>query len=502
MSRNNIKQLAILASGGGPFLLLCLMALAGVHVSGWMVGVAALATVAIYVSAFRSLNETTAHNAEQSRQISGVVTSTDKRLAPMEPITWRAKDREADVKIDPKVTFQNMLGFGASLTGSSCAVFARMPADKRSAIMTELFDEDEMNLSVCRTSIGSSDYSPSLYSYCDGTPDPELKRFSIEPDRAFVLPMLHEAREINPDMFLLSSPWSPPGWMKPNGTMLGGAMGSEYFPSYANYFVKFVQAYRNEGIEIQAVTIQNEVEADQGGHMPACTWTADLEIEFVKSHLGPAFVKAGLETEIWMIDHNYDLWPRAIKTMNDVQLRQYCNSLAWHGYHEDGPHLVGLVHEAHPDVNHYFTEFNTFLFGPDYLNDWARWGRNIAGAVRNHCRSYTLWNVALDEQGKPNIGPFPCGGVVTINSQTHEVVRSGGYWGLAHFSKYVKRGAKRIDSRGELDDVTHVAFKNPDGQYVVVIANTGAARSVAIECNGNVADVAIEGNSLTTLTWS
>ena len=188
---------------------------------------------------------------------------------------------------------QEMLGFGAAMTDASCYVLSQLSDAEREPIMHDLFAPDEMALNVCRTCIGASDYSRTVYSFDESTePDPELKKFSIDHDKAYILPMLREARKANPELFLFSSPWSPPGWMKPNGSMLGGRMRKQSFEPYARYFLKFLDGYKAEGVAIDAVTVQNETDAEQEGRMPACLWAQEQEIEFVKSHLGPALRKA------------------------------------------------------------------------------------------------------------------------------------------------------------------------------------------------------------------
>jgi glucosylceramidase len=150
---------------------------------------------------------------------------------------------------------------------------------------------------------GSSDYSRYAYSYDDSTdPDPELIRFSIDHDREYILLTLRTALKLNPEMFLFGCPWSPPAWMRVNGSMLGGSMRRHYFPSYAEYFVKFLLGYMKEGVPVRAVTVQNEVDTDQDGRMPAARWGQEYEIEFVKKHLGPALNQAALDTKIWILD--------------------------------------------------------------------------------------------------------------------------------------------------------------------------------------------------------
>ena len=183
-----------------------------------------------------------------------------------------------------------MLGFGAALTDASCYVLSRLPGGEQLALLQELFAPGEMALNVCRTCIGASDYSQTVYSFDESAePDPEMKKFSIDHDREYILPILSAARRINPGLFLFSSPWSPPGWMKSNGSMLGGAMRKDNLGPYAYYLMKFLAEYKAAGVPIDAITVQNEVDTDQDGRMPACLWGQEYEIGFVKSHLGPLF---------------------------------------------------------------------------------------------------------------------------------------------------------------------------------------------------------------------
>ena len=218
-------------------------------------------------------------------------TYRDQRYKEAAPLAWKPATEAAPdaIAIDPGATRQEILGFGAALTDAACYVLSQIPQAQRKEVIRELFAPGEMGLSVCRTCIGSSDYSRSVYSFDESAePDPELKKFSIDHDKAYILPMLREARQTNPELFLFSSPWSPPGWMKANGSMLGGAMPKRYFASYAQYFLKFLEGYKAGGVEINAVTVQNEVDTNQDGNMPACQWGQEYETEFVEQHLGPA----------------------------------------------------------------------------------------------------------------------------------------------------------------------------------------------------------------------
>lgn len=404
------------------------------------------------------------------------------------------------VLVDPAKSYQEILGFGAAFTDAACYTFNRLDPSARETLFHELFHPSEMGLNVCRTCIGSSDYSTEAYTYNEGEPDPELRRFSIEHDKPYLLPILREARKVNPDLFLFSSPWTPPGWMKSNKSMLGGNMQRRYMGAYANYFVKFLQAYEAEGVFVNAITVQNEVDTDQDGRMPQCTWPMEYEADFVRQFLGPAFEKDAIKTKIWIIDHNYNLWGRAIGELETPEVRKYTNAIAWHGY-VGKPEWMLRVQRAFPDVEMYWTEGGPDYTQPDYLTDWAKWTSTYAEILRNGCRSITGWNLALDEHGKPNVGPFSCGGMVTIHSQTREITRSGQHWAFAHFSKFIRRGAHRIESTGG-GDIAHVAFRNPEGSQVLVLANTGADRALDVRVGQQATTIQLAANSVATAVWT
>ncbi|MGB7548804.1 MAG: glycoside hydrolase family 30 beta sandwich domain-containing protein [Terracidiphilus sp.] len=450
--------------------------------------------------------------ADQARAAGPVkVWSTfrDRRHVPGEPLAWKpAGEVAADaIALDPGAKKQEMLGFGAAMTDASCYVLSRIPETERQAVMHEMFAPEEMALNVCRTCIGSSDYSRTLYSFDESPePDPELKKFSIDHDKAYILPMLREARKANPELFLFSSPWSPPGWMKPNGSMLGGCMRKQSYEPYAQYFLKFLDGYKAEGVAVDAVTVQNEVDAEQEGRMPACLWAQEQEIEFVKSHLGPALRKAGSPTKIWVLDHNYSLWGRAIDELSDPAAYEYIDGIAWHGYVGDAS-AMSRVHDAFPAKNAYWTEGGPDINAPDYQTDFSKWADTFNGIVHNWARSITSWNLALDEKGNPNIGPFSCGGVITVDNATRKVTRSGQYWAFAHYSKHVKRGAQVFATDGVGDQgaggaVSHAGFRNPDGSFVVVLANRGPEKRAQLLLGTQALEVDLPADSVHTLQWA
>jgi glucosylceramidase len=446
----------------------------------------------------------TASATDPAGDLSVWVTDDTQRMKRARSAAWKSASAASTpdtVTLDPTKKFQEVLGFGGAFTDAACYTFNRLDPAAREKVFHELFHPSEMGLSVCRTCIGASDYSATVYSFDEGDPDPDLKRFSIEHDRAYILPMLREARKANPDLFLFSSPWSPPGWMKSNGSMLGGSMRRKYMPAYANYFVKFLQGYEAEGVPVQAVTVQNEVDTDQDGRMPACIWPMEYEADFVRTQLGPAFERNGIKTKIWLIDHNYNLWGRAMGELETPDVRRYSNAIAWHGY-LGRPEWIDRVHTAYPDCEMYWTEGGPDYTDPNYAKDWSKWSSTFTGVLRNWCRSITAWNLALDETGHPNIGPFPCGGVLTINSKSQEISYSGQYWAFAHYSRFIRRGARRIDSQSLAPDLDHAAFENPGGKRILVLTNTGPSRDCKIRLGDKTAVIPLSPNSVTTVEWS
>lgn len=440
---------------------------------------------------------------ESLRPVRAWMTSGAQRFTSFEAPRWQkaAVSASRDIRIDPTSRRQTVLGFGAAFTDAACYLFSQLPDQGRRELFDEFFGPNGLRLSVARTCIGSSDYSRSVYSFDDSSePDPELKHFSIEHDRAYILPSLRAARELNPELFLFSSPWSPPGWMKAGGSMLGGSMRKPYFAAYAQYFVRFLEAYAAEGVKIDAITVQNEPDTDQDGKMPACLWGQEYEMDFIQNFLGPALEHVSLDTNIWILDHNYNLWGRALDELSDPGVNKYVDGVAWHGY-AGTVDAMTRVHQAFPQKSAYWTEGGPDFTKPDYTTDWSTWSQTFTGVLRNWGRCLVGWNLALDEQGKPNVGPFSCGGVVTVDSRTQRITRSGQYWAFAHYSKAIRRNARVLASHGQLAGVEHVALENPDGSRVLIITNRGEARTVDCGLDSSTLQVHMPGDSVVTLVW-
>jgi glucosylceramidase len=432
------------------------------------------------------------------------VTSDTQKFAPGETLDWTtavSKGSEC-IRIDPTTWYQEILGFGGAFTDASCYLFYQLNPQDRKALFDELFGPEGLRFSMGRTCIGSSDYTTSIYSFDDSPdPDPDLKRFSIEHDRAYILPSLRMARELNPDIFLFSAPWSPPGWMKPNDSMLGGSMETKYFDSYAEYLVRFLQSYAAEGVKINAVTVQNEVDTNQNSRMPACLWSQEDESRFVANYLGPALERASLDTKIWILDHNYNLWGRVLDQLTEPGVNRYVDSVAWHAYNGTVDAMT-RVHDAFPNKHAQWTEGGAVITSPDFETDWSKWSTVFTGVLRNWGCSIVGWNLALDEEGKPNMGPGQSGGIVTIHSKTQKIIRCGQYWAFAHYSKVMQRGARVLASQGDLTGVDHVAVKNPDGGYVLVLTNhSGLDRQAPCCIGSHELRMNLPRNSVTTLVW-
>jgi glucosylceramidase len=431
-------------------------------------------------------------------------TSKDEEFRLIEAPVWQSgvPAGAMSIHLDPATRYQQVLGFGAALTEASCWLLAQLDAKARRKILEDCFGPNGLRLSIVRTTIGSSDYSLSPYSYDDASePDPNLTRFSIDHDLRYILPVLRETRQVNPDAFYFSSPWSPPGWMKASHTLLGGAMRKQYFPAYAEYFRRFLEGYAKNGVTIDAVTVQNEVDADQDGRMPAALWGQEYEMEFVKSHLGPALEKAGMKTKIWILDHNYNLWGRAADELSDPDVYKYVDGVAWHGYVGE-PESMTRVHDMFPQKSAYWTEGGSDYTDPGYATDWSHWSSTFSGILRNWARCIVSWNLVLDEKGRPDIGPFPCGGVVTLDSKTHAVTRSGMYKAFAQYSRVIQRGARVFASWGEFPGVDHVAAENPDGSKVLVLTNqNGGEQRIQVLLGDQAMAITLPPDSVTTVVW-
>lgn len=409
------------------------------------------------------------------------------------------------LQVDDQQKFQTVDGFGYALTGGSAQLLMAMEPAKRAAILRELFSTqgNGIGVSFLRVTIGSSDMNDHVYSYDDvpaGQTDPDLAKFSLAADRDNVIAVLKQILAIDPKIQLLASPWSAPAWMKTNGDAKGGELLPRFYPAYAEYFVKYLTGMRQEGIPIDAITVQNEPLNDK--NTPSMRMPASDEARFIRDDLGPALRRAGLKTKIVLYDHNCDAPEYPLSILRDPAASQYVAGSGFHLY--AGPiDALTTVHDAFPDKNIYFTEQMVIDSGNTA-------GRNIAnpvqriliGAMRNWSRNVLLWNLAADPRNGPhtNNGGCPvCQGAITIDGDT--VTRNRAYYALAHFSKFVRPGSVRIGSN-QPASLANVAFRTPRGRFVLVVANTGPSQQTfRVAFHQRAFTATLQAGSVATYVW-
>jgi glucosylceramidase len=409
------------------------------------------------------------------------------------------------ITVDPKTTYQTMDGFGYALTGGSAQLILRMDPAKRDALLHELFDTagTGIGVSYLRLTIGASDMNDHVFSYDDlpsGQTDPDMAHFSIDPDKADVIPVLKQILAIAPKIKILASPWSAPLWMKTSGVARGGVLKPEFFAAYATYFVKYIQAMKAEGIDIDAITVQNEPLNEK--NTPSMLMLDSEQDVFIRDNLGPAFKKAGIKTRIVLYDHNLDhpLYPLSI--LRDTKANKYIDGTGFHLYGGTVDAMT-QVHDAFPNKNLYFTEQSiTSRPGMPFMGISRPEAHVIIGVSRNWSKNILLWNLAADPNAAPHTnegGCTGCYGAITIDGDN--VTRNVAYYTLAHASKFVRPGSVRIDSN-TTDTLPNVAFKAPDGKLVLIVSNPGTAdQTFDVHTGSKVFTATLKTGAVATYIW-
>ncbi len=402
------------------------------------------------------------------------------------------------IRVDEATHYQTIDGFGASLTDSSAWLLdQKLTPEQRKETLDHLFDpKSGIGLSVLRQPMGASDFATTEYSYDDvakGEKDFKLDKFSIEHDRAYIIPIVKQALARNPNLKIIASPWSPPGWMKTSQSMIFGALSPEAYPSFANYFVKFIKAYEAEGIPIYAITMQNEP-LNIPGNYPGMGMTAVEQAAFLRDLLGPALKSAGLKTKVFVFDHNWDLieYPNAV--LSDSKAAAFAAGTATHCY-GGVPTAQNELHDRFPEKEIWMTECSG--------GDWQK-GNLLEQQARLIINS--MRNLALDQNHEPYLGGCTtCRGIVTINHSASpaRVIPTVDFTALGHVSKFVKPGAHRIKStsfdQGSLEDV---AFQNPDGSIVLFVLNgSGGPTPFNIAWKGEFASYKLPAGAVATFVW-
>ena len=407
------------------------------------------------------------------------------------------------VYFNDQIQFQKIEGFGYTLTGGSAYLLHQMSTQNRAAILKELFGQgpNDLNVNYLRISIGASDLDATVFSYDDlkeGEVDPDLIKMSIAKDQEFFIPILKEIQAIQPHLKLIASPWSPPVWMKDNGKSKGGHLLTKYYETYAQYFVKYIQLMRAYGLQINAVTIQNEPE--HGGNNPSMLMTAEEQNTFIKNHLGPAFKKQGIQTEIVIWDHNADNPNYPIQILNDLVAKSFISASAFHLYlgHESA---LSKLHQAHPDKKIYFTEQWTGAKG-SFEGDFMWHMQHIViGTMSNWSSMVLEWNLANDPTFGPHTpgGCTECLGALTIAGS--DIKRNVSYYIIGQVAPFIPAGSARIQTKSSNTQIQSIGFKRPDGKKVLVALNTGKEAVFTIDFEQKKYNFTLPEKSASTIVW-
>ena len=413
------------------------------------------------------------------------------------------QDNEPTIFVDDHQKFQTMDGFGCTLTGGSAMLLRQMEVFARTKLLEELFTTQNqgIGISYLRISIGASDLDEEVFSYTEvpaGQTDPGLDKFSLLKDQLHLIPVLKEILAFQPKLKIMASPWSPPVWMKDNGSSIGGKLKPEYYRVYANYLVKYIQGMIAFGIPIDAITVQNE--PLHPGNNPSLLMPANEQALFIRDFLGPAFKQAKLKTKIIIYDHNADRPDYPIQILNDQKARKFIHGSAFHLY-GGVVETIRQVQEAHPDKELYFTE--QWIGAPaDFGGDLGWHTKHLMiGAPRNGCKTVLEWNLAADAQQKPHTagGCTRCLGALTVTG--NQVDRNPAYYILAHSSKHVRPGSVRIASNTVLS-LYNIAYRTPEGQKVVLVYNeSNEIQQFNLGYRNLKTKVALPGGAVATYVW-
>jgi glucosylceramidase len=471
-----------------------------------------LAGIAVAGCTTLQMPQVAGRESTQGTVVQSWVTLTDQsKLLSRETDTYfdSTQALSLNIEIDANQHYQEMVGFGANITDASAWLIQHRMSDRqRAALLEDLFGKAPgLGFSFTRLTIGASDFSLKHYSLDDVAPgetDYPLAKFSVDPMRTEVIPVLKQAMAINPKLTVMASPWSAPAWMKSNGSLIQGVLRPDAYDVYARYFGKFVDAMAVEGVPIYAITVQNEPHFEPGDY-PSMGFNSASRAKFIGEHLGPLFAKGRRPIRILDWDHNWDEPQAPLAVLADSKARSYIAGVAWHCYKGD-PVVQSLVHDAYPDKDAYFTECS----GGEGNAKWTEtfpWNmRNLViGATRNWAKSVLMWNLALDENYGPHKGGCgDCRGVVIINSKTGEVTRNLDYYAMAHASRFVRVGAHRIDSTTGVDGLESVAFQNADDQSIalIVLNSATATRRFSVREAGRTFAYSLQRGSAATFVWS
>jgi glucosylceramidase len=407
------------------------------------------------------------------------------------------------VWIYPERIFQTIQGFGGAFTEAAAVTWLKLSPERRQELLHQYFDSDSGHgYTLCRVHMNSCDFSLGNYAHVETPGDVDLTGFNIDRDRQALLPFIKAAQRVaRQPIKLLVSPWSPPAWMKSNGEMNhGGFLLPKFRQAWAKCFVRFIEAYANEGVPVWAVSVQNEPAATQ--RWDSCIYSAEEERDFVRDHLGPALAAADLgHIKIVIWDHNRDhLVERASVVYSDPEAAKYVWGAGFHWYGEHHFEQVQLTHDAWPDKQLLFTE--GCQEGGPHTGSWAlgeRYAHNIINDLNRWTVGWIDWNLVLDETGGPNHVGNLCSAPILIDTANDALMHQSSYYYLGHFTRFIKPGAQRALCAASRQDLECTAFVNPDGSVAVVVMNrTEQAISFALSLGTQTATTELPPHSIAT----
>ena len=453
-----------------------------------------------------------------------------KKLTAFEPT-----QKITTIKLNPEKSFQTITGIGGSFTESSAYLLNQMSKENRKKILEAYFGDEGARYSLTRTHINSCDFSLSNYSYTPTPGDKELKDFSVKEDMDDIIPMIKEAMAISTDGFkIISSPWTAPPWMKDNNNFVGGKLLPEYYDAWALFFSKYLSAYKNEGIDIWGLTVENEP-LGNGNNWESMHYTAQEMTDFVSQHLGPKLEADGYgDIKILGYDQNRDHLKEWVDTMyQDEKSSRYFDGTAIHWYastYEVFPEVLQYAHNKAPDKYLIETEGCVDAEVPHWKDDdwywrkeatdwgwdWAseeekpfhpkyvpvyRYARDIIGCLNNWVDGWVDWNMVLDRQGGPNWFKNWCLAPIIVDPEADEVYMTPMYYAMAHFSKYIRPGSKRIDFDLDNEALQVTAVKNPDNSLAIVVLNeTEEAHTMNLSLADKSTKITISPQAIQTIT--
>ncbi len=473
--------------------------------------------------------------SDQKKELEAKIFETSRNGNKLTEInSSSSKEATSIIQLDTAKTYQTYTGFGGAFTESSAYLLNQLSKENRDTIIDAYFSPEGANYSLTRTHMNSCDFSLDQYSYAPVEGDTLLKNFSIKEDRPDLIPFIKDAMKSSEDGFkIFASPWTAPPWMKTNNDWVGGKLKHEYYDTWALFFSKYVDAYKKEGIDIWGFTVENEPHGN-GNNWESMHYTPEEMTEFVREHLGPQLEKDGKDDLVVL---GYDQNRKGIKEWVDVMYKneenaEYYDGTAVHWYestykifaedlqyaHEKAPDKYLIETEACVDAEVPVWKEDDWYWrkeATDWGYDWApedqkhlhpkyrpvyRYARDIIGCMNNWVDGWVDWNMVLNRQGGPNWFENWCVAPVIVDEEKDEVYFTPIYYTMAHFSKFIRPGAKRIGLNKTDKELQVTAAQNADGSIAVVVFNpTMDKRSFELDLNGSKKVVSIDAQALQTI---